>query len=173
MLFIYGYGLQRNRQLQKMQANQQRFWSPCRQGDMARCTLPDGAHTWLHAKPLDSAIGQVSAPYRPGGRHGWRFRMKPKHTYKTQLVPSFLTVGRCKKANQFHGPKPTLYSRHWCNELHTNVKPHYLSWRAQLHFELSNIVNRQIFEKLLKLNKAQENLWAKYRPIAVKLVEPI
>jgi hypothetical protein len=24
----------------------------------------------LHSKPLDAAIGQVPAPYRPGGRHG-------------------------------------------------------------------------------------------------------
>ncbi len=24
----------------------------------------------LHAKPLDATIGQVPAPYRPGGRHG-------------------------------------------------------------------------------------------------------
>jgi hypothetical protein len=31
---------------------------------------PNGAHSWLHAKPLDAAIGQVPAPYRPGGHHG-------------------------------------------------------------------------------------------------------
>ncbi len=45
-------------------------------------------------------------------------------------------------------------------------------WAAQLHFELSNVVNgqRQKFKKLLTLNKAQENLWAIYGPIAVKLL---
>ncbi len=34
---------------------------------------PDGAHPWLHAKPLDATIGQVPAPYLPGGCHGRRF----------------------------------------------------------------------------------------------------
>ena len=30
--------------------------------------IGDGrAYRWLHAKPLDSAIGRVLAPYRPGG----------------------------------------------------------------------------------------------------------
>jgi hypothetical protein len=31
---------------------------------------PNGAHPWLHAKPLDDAIGQVPMPYCPGSRHG-------------------------------------------------------------------------------------------------------
>jgi hypothetical protein len=30
------------------------------------------AHQGLHWKPLDAAIGQVPALYRPGGRHGQR-----------------------------------------------------------------------------------------------------
>jgi hypothetical protein len=30
----------------------------------------------LHSKPLDAAIRQVPASYRPGGRHGQRFRIK-------------------------------------------------------------------------------------------------
>jgi hypothetical protein len=66
-------------------------------------------------------------------------------------------VDQLKKAQQFQDPKQTLYSRHQCNKLRTNVKPHYSSWRAQLHFELSNVVNKQKFEKLLTLNEAQEN----------------
>jgi hypothetical protein len=37
-------------------------------------TLPDGARPGLHWKPLDAAIGQVPAPYRPVGRHGQRIR---------------------------------------------------------------------------------------------------
>jgi hypothetical protein len=43
-----------------------------------RCGVhhPIGAHPWFHAKPLDAAIGRVPMPYRPGGRHGRRFRMK-------------------------------------------------------------------------------------------------
>ncbi len=171
MLFSYGYGQQWNGRLQKMQANWRRFWSPCRQGNTAWCTSPDGVHPWLHAKPLDATIGQVPAPYCPGGCHGRQFWMKPKNINKTQLLPSFLTVDRRKKAKQFRDPKRILYSRHWCNKLHTNVKPHNLSQRAQLHFELSNVVNRQKFKKLLTLNKAQENLRAIYGPIAVKLIK--
>jgi hypothetical protein len=41
--------------------------------------LPNGAHLWLHAKPLDVAIGQVPAPYRPGGQYGQRFQKEKKH----------------------------------------------------------------------------------------------
>ena len=34
--------------------------------------IADGARPGLHWKPLDAAIGQVPAPYRPGGGHGQR-----------------------------------------------------------------------------------------------------
>jgi hypothetical protein len=149
MLFSYGYGWQRNQQLQKMQANQWQLWSPCCWGDIMRCTSPDRAHLWLHAKPLDATIRGVPAPYPPSGHYGRRFQMNPKNTNKTQLLPSFLTVDQCKKTKQFRDPKRALYSHHLCNKLCTHVKHHYLSWRAQLHFELSNIVNRQKFKKLL------------------------
>jgi hypothetical protein len=37
-----------------------------------RGTSPNEAHPGLHLKPLDAAIGQVPAPYRPGGRPGQR-----------------------------------------------------------------------------------------------------
>ncbi len=94
-----------------------------------------------------------------------------KNTNKTQLLPSFLTVDQCKKAKKNRDPKRTLYSRHWCNKLHTNVKHHYSSWRAQLHFELSNVVNDQKVEKLLNLNEAKKSLWATYGPIVVKLLK--
>ncbi len=135
-----------------------------------RGASPNGAHSWLHAKPLDATIEQVPMLYCPSGRHGWRFWMKQKNTNKTQLLPSFLTVDHHEKSKQFRDLKWTLYSRHQCNKLRTNVKHHYLRWRAQLHFELSNVVNWRIFEKLLTLNKAQKNLWAKYGPIVVKLL---
>ncbi len=170
MLFSYGYWWQRNQQLQKMQANQWQFWSPCRRGDTVWCALPDGAHLWFHAKPLDAAIGWMPALYHPGSRHGWLFRMKHKNTNKTQLLPSFLAVDRRKKAKYFWDPKWTLYSHPWCDKLHRNVKHHYLSGRAQLHFELSNVVNGQKFKKILALNKAKNNLWAIYGPIAVNLL---
>jgi hypothetical protein len=75
-----------------------------------RGASPKGAHPWLHAEPLDAAIGQVPKLYCPGGRHGQRFQMKQKNTNKTQLLPSFLTVDRRKKkARQFQDPKKTLY----------------------------------------------------------------
>ncbi len=135
-----------------------------------RGASPNGLHPWLHVKPLDAAIGQVPTPHCPGGRHGWRFWIKQKNTNKTQLFLSFLTVDRRKKAKQFRDPKQTLYSCHQCDELRTNVKHYYSSWRAQLHFELSNVVNGQKFEKLLTLNKAQKNPWAIYGPISVKLL---
>jgi hypothetical protein len=89
----------------KKQSNWQQFWSPCRRGNTAQCTSPNGVHQWLHAKPLDAAIRQVPTLYCPGGRHGWRFWMKPKNTNKTQLLPSFLTVDQRKKAKQFRKPK--------------------------------------------------------------------
>jgi hypothetical protein len=73
---------------------------------------PDGAHLWLHAKPLDAAMGRVPVPYCPGSRHGRHFRMKQKNTNKTQLLPSFHTVDQRKKAKQFRDPKRTLSSRH-------------------------------------------------------------
>jgi hypothetical protein len=118
MLFSYGYGWQWNQRLQKMQANWWQFWSPCCRGDIAQCALPDGVHPWLHAKPLDTAIGQVPALYCPGGCHGQEFQMKHKNTNKMQLLSSFLTVDQHKKAKQFQDPKWTLYSAYRCNKLH-------------------------------------------------------
>ncbi len=148
MIFSYGYGQQQNWRLQEIQANWQQFQSPCCWGNTTRCTLPNAAHPWLHAKPLDATIGQVPAPYWPGSHHGQQFQMKHKITIKTKLLPRFLTVDRRKKAKKFRDLKRTLYSRHWCNKLRTNVQHHYSSWRAQLHFELSNVVNGQKIEKL-------------------------
>ncbi len=55
---------------------------------MAQGTPPDGAHQWLHAKPLDAAIGRVLVPYRPGGRHGQRHCRRVQNTNKTQLLAS-------------------------------------------------------------------------------------
>jgi hypothetical protein len=46
------------------------FGLPCGFGGTMRGALPDEVHPWLHAKPLDAAIGQVPAPYFPGGCHG-------------------------------------------------------------------------------------------------------
>ncbi len=142
-----------------MQANCWQFPLPCGCGSTTRGASPDGAHPWLHAKPLDAAIGQVPMPYCPGGRHGRRFWMKQINTNKAQLLSSFLMVDQLKKAKQFQDPKRTLYSCHPCNKLHTNMEHHDSSWRAQIHFELSNVLNGQKFKKVLSLNKALKNLW--------------
>ncbi len=153
-----------------MQANCWQFRLSCGCSGTMRGALPNGVHPWLHAKPLDATIGWVPTLYCPGSCHDWRFQMKQKNSNKTQLLSSFLIVDRLKKAEQFQVPKQTHYSCHQCNKLCTNVEHHYSSWRAQLHFELSNVVNGQKFKKLLTLNEAQKNLWAKYGPIAVKLL---
>ncbi len=154
----YSCGQQQNQRRQKIHVKSWKFWWPCGYGGAMLGALPNGAHLWLHAKPLDAAIGQVPAPYCPGGCHGWQFWMKQNNTNKTQLLSSFLMVDRCKKAKQFLDPKWTLYSCHQCNKLHTNVKHLHSTWRAQLHFELSKVVNGQKFKKLLGLNKVLKNV---------------
>jgi len=64
-----------------MQRIRQWLRRPCHREDSTRGTSPDKAYQWLHAKPLDSAIGRVLAPYRPGGCHGHRRRRRVKtHT---------------------------------------------------------------------------------------------
>ncbi len=132
--------------IQRCNARHITQWStsvaPC---EATRCRHWVSAHAVLPRRPPWSTISNGT-----------------KNTNKKQLLPSFLMVDQRKKAEQFWDPKRTLYSRHQCNKLRTNRKHHYLSWRAQLHFELSNVVNGQKFKKLLTLNKAQENLWAIY-----------
>jgi len=63
-----------NGRQQKMKANRWQFQLPwqCSGIGTTRGTLPDGAHTGLHSKQLDAAIGQVPVPYHPGGCHGQR-----------------------------------------------------------------------------------------------------
>ena len=62
---------------------------PCRRGDTTQGTSTDGAYWWLHAKPLNSAIGRVLAPYRPGGCHGHRRRGWSKHNTKHNFYRTF------------------------------------------------------------------------------------
>jgi hypothetical protein len=54
----------------KIHVKRWQFQWPCRYGGAIWGALPNGAHPWLHAKPLDAAIGQVPVPYCPGGRQG-------------------------------------------------------------------------------------------------------
>ena len=46
------------------------FWWPIRRIGVVQSTSPDLAWPGLHRKPLDAAIGQLLAPYCPGGRQG-------------------------------------------------------------------------------------------------------
>jgi hypothetical protein len=131
---------------------------------------PDEAHPWLHAKPLDATIGRVPASYCPGGHHGRQFRKEKKHTTKTQLLPSFLTVDQHKKAINSQDPK--VPSTHVFGATSPNPNPYATSQVEELSyiFDLSKVANGQKFEKLISLNEARENLWRIYAPVAVILL---
>ena len=51
-------------------------------------TLPNGVLPWLHAKPLDAAIGQVPMPQCSSGCHGRQICCKTQNTNKTQFLAS-------------------------------------------------------------------------------------
>jgi hypothetical protein len=55
---------------QKINVECWQFRRPCGYGGAMQGALPDGTHPWLHAEPLDAAIGQVPMLCCPGGRHG-------------------------------------------------------------------------------------------------------
>jgi hypothetical protein len=74
---------------QKIHVKRWKVQKPCVYGGAMRGTLPDGAHLWLHAKPLDAAIGQVPAPYCPGGRHGRQFLKEKKTLTKHNFYLAF------------------------------------------------------------------------------------
>ncbi len=130
-----------------MQANCWQFLLPC----VVEC----GAHRpmehiqgfprnlWM--LPLGKCLPRISLAAAMVDNFG----CKQENTNKTQLSASKPMVDLSKKAKQFWDPKRTLYSHHPCNKLRTNVKHHDSSWRAQLHFELSNVVNKQKFERVM------------------------
>jgi hypothetical protein len=135
-----------------------------------RGALPDGAHLWLHAKPLDAAIRQVPVPYRLSGCHGQRFQKK--NTTKTQLLPS--TTDRQKKAIKYQDPSGTLY--YVLSATSPDPNPYATSQVEAFSYVLSyqGWKTDKNFEKLLSLNEAQDNLWCIYVPVAVaaKLLPP-
>jgi len=54
-------------------------------------TLPNGAHLWLYAKPLDAAIGRVPEPYHPGGSQSHQFWLQnTKHLQNTIFIATFV-----------------------------------------------------------------------------------
>ncbi len=138
MLFSYGYGQQRNRQLQNMQANWPRFWFPCRRGNTAQCTLPDGVHWWLDAKPLDAAIRRLPVPYCPGSHHGQQFEWNPKTLTKHNFYLAFLRKSNTEKLNNF-GPKtdpllisPMQWAAFKCETLLYKLKSSATFWAIKL-----------------------------------------
>jgi hypothetical protein len=66
----YSCGQQQNPWRQKIHLKRWQFRWPCGYGGAMRGASPNGAHPWLHAKPLDAAIGRVPTPYCRSGRHG-------------------------------------------------------------------------------------------------------
>ncbi len=78
---------------------------------------------------------------------------QPKHEQNTTLSQQLLYFFT-SRAIYFHNPKGTLYSRHRCDKLRNNVRCHDSKGRHQLHFQLSNVVIGQKFEKLLSNDEA-------------------
>jgi hypothetical protein len=99
-----------------MQGNWQRFWLPCCRVDTVRCALPNWAHLWLHAKPLDATVGQVPTPHCPVGRHYWQICCKTQNTKKTQRLTSNYRTFLLKNPKHFWDPKWTLHSAHRCDK---------------------------------------------------------
>ncbi len=155
MIFSYGWGRQQNWQLQKMQANWRWFRSPCRHGNTAQCTLPDGVHLWLHAKPLDAAIRRVPALYCPGSCHGQRFWMKHKNTNKTQFLPSFLMADDTKKLNSFgtqNRPSTHVINATSCIEM----------WSTTIWAEELSYIKRSQWTKIWKVISLE---WSQKKPV--------
>ena len=77
-----------------------------------------------------------------------------QNTTKTQLLASNYGTFQLLAVCENFTPKRTLYSAHWYAKLRKNVRLHNWSWRAQLNFELSNIVSGQKLGKLLTYHEA-------------------
>ncbi len=54
----------------EMHLRRRPFRWPCGGVDAIHATSPKSACPELHRKPLNAAIGQLTARYRPGGRQG-------------------------------------------------------------------------------------------------------
>ncbi len=72
-----------------------------------RGASPNGAHPWLHAKPLDAASGKCLRRIAPAAAMIDNVEKK-KNTNKTHLLPSFRMVDQQEKAKQFQDPSGTL-----------------------------------------------------------------
>ena len=95
------------------------------------------------------------------------FEWTKRNTNKTQLLPSFLTVDQRKKNYQILRPArdPLLTSLAWLAPTIT-LTP-LVKLKSSATFWAIKRSKQTKIEKLLSLNKAQENLWAINGPIAV------
>ena len=136
---------------EKMQGNRWWFWLAWQCSSTTQGTLPDGAHPGLHSKgqwmpqPVECLCRIALAAAMVN-----TFEWNTQNTNKTQLL---VLISSCLW--EFQDPKQTLYSAHWCNMLCLNVKRHNWRWRACTHFQLSNLVRGQKWEKLLSNHKAR------------------
>ena len=151
------------------------------------------------SKPLDAAIHWVPAPFAPAATMVDKFKWNTQNSDKTQLLASengtfwslvvyenfgtqngsttYLLIHR--NANYgitmswCHSWHFLLYSAHWCNKLRLNVKCHDWSWRAWLHFYVSNVARGQKLEKLLSDHEARFISWRICAPLVVKLLSAL
>jgi len=80
--------------------------------------LPSTAGLELPKMPLDAAIGQVFAPYRPSGRHGHQFWRKKS---SCGVVKSLFEASVKKAQN---GPSTQLVEATSCIERLNSTKHH-------------------------------------------------
>ena len=126
------------------------FWWPCGCAGEMQCASPDRAQPGLHAEPLDVTIGQVHAPYCPGGRHGHWWRQHNKHTKQKLFSRNLRYITTYAKLVQ-KSTKGTLYSCHCkCKFIEITID----SKKAET---ISNFSSYQT----LKLDK---NLWRNSSP---------
>ncbi len=69
-------------------SNLTKLGSMCIPSHYAALFAATGEHRWVHAKPLDAAIGRVLALYRHSGRHDHCRCRRVQNTNKTQLLAS-------------------------------------------------------------------------------------
>ena len=72
MLFSYGYGRWWNRWWRSNAPPSNLVWRPHWSAGAMPLTSTNGGGPGLHLKPMDATIGQVFAPYCPGGHQGCR-----------------------------------------------------------------------------------------------------
>ena len=118
-----------------MQASCWQFRLLCGCGGTTWGASPDGAHPGLHGKPLDAAIGQVPAPYRPGATMVDIFFDNTQSTIKTPfLAINYGTIQSLVVYENFSPKTKPSTQLIDATKLRINVRQHDSSWSAQLNF---------------------------------------